>query len=104
MDLLLLALLVALTAWTARRLREWWKRSVHRRARAAMPGASADNPLILRSVRVLEEARSQLRCDCGGLVQELGETSRAGMRVARGRCVDCDADVDLYLVLPHLLN
>lgn len=104
MDLLLLALLVALTAWTTRRLRDWSKRSAHRRARALMPGASADNPLIPRNAQVLEEARNRLRCDCGGRVQELGETSRVGMRVARGRCVECDADVDLYLVLPHLLN
>ncbi len=26
------------------------------------------------------------------------------IRVVRGRCVDCDADVDLYFMLPKLLN
>lgn len=104
MDLLLLALLVALSVWGFRKGVAAWKRASLRRARAKQPGSSADNPLVLRSAQVLEDARAALRCDCGGRVQELGETTRVGLRVARGRCVECDADVDLYFVLPHLLN
>ncbi len=104
MDLLLPVLLVALAVWTTRRVR---RRLDAHRARAellARPGASADNPLVLSAPRVLEEARAALRCACGGQVRALGETPRLGLRVARGRCVACDADVDLYFVLPTMLN
>ncbi len=104
MDLLLYALLLALAVWGFRRLRSTFRRAKTRRARAGMPGASADNPLVLRSAQVLEDARAAVRCACGGRVLALGETSRLGLRVARGRCVECDADVDLYFVLPQMLN
>jgi hypothetical protein len=53
---------------------------------------------------VLEEAVAAARCECGGRVISLGETSRLGLRVARGRCAECDRDVDLYFVLPQMLN
>lgn len=104
MDLLLLALLVALLVWGFRKVRASLQHAVTRRARASMPGYSPDNPLVLSSHRVLEEAQAAARCTCGGRLLSLGETSRLGLRVARGRCVECDADVDLYFVLPHLLN
>lgn len=105
MDLLLLVLVAVLVVWTARRFVAWSKRAAERRRRATLPGLSADRPLVLTSARVLEDARAALRCpECGARVQELGETSRLGLRVARGRCVECDADVDLYFVLPQLLN
>lgn len=104
MDLLLLALLVALGAWGFRKGTSAWKRAASRRARAKQPGLSADHPLVLTSPRIIDDARAALRCECGGRVQELGETTRLGLRVARGRCVECDADVDLYFVLPRMLN
>jgi hypothetical protein len=103
-DLLLLALLVALLVWGFRKARHAVKSASIRRTRASMPGYSPDNPLVLASARVLDEARAAARCECGGRLLELGETSRLGLRVARGRCLECDADVDLYFVLPHLLN
>ncbi|MBL8914141.1 MAG: hypothetical protein JNM17_25780 [Archangium sp.] len=104
MDVLLWVLVVVLAVWLGRRALTWVKKSSERRRRAALPGMSADNPLRLTSARVIDDARAALRCECGGRVQELGETSRLGLRVARGRCVECDADVDLYFVLPQMLN
>jgi hypothetical protein len=104
LDLLLLALLVALSVWGFRKVRDSFKTAVTRRSRASLPGYTPDNPLVLTSHQVLEEAQAAARCECGGHLLELGETSRHGLRVARGRCVECEADVDLYFVLPHLLN
>jgi hypothetical protein len=104
MDLLLATLLLALSVWGFRKVHARVRQSRARSARAAMPGSSPDNPLLLQSARVLEAARAAQRCECGGRVLELGETSRLGLRVARGRCVECDADVDLYFTLPELLN
>ena len=104
MDLLLVALLIALAVWGFRKLRGSLVEVSRRRARASMPGSSPDRPLVLTSRAVLEEARQTVRCACGGEVLGLGETSRLGLRVARGRCVECGADVDLYFALPELLN
>lgn len=104
MDLLLLALVVALLVWGFRQVRDRLRGAASRRARASLPGYSADHPLVLASPRVLEEALAAARCHCGGRLLRLGETSRLGLRVARGRCLECEADVDLYFVLPHLLN
>ena len=104
MNLLLLALLVALAVWSTRLLRRQVGVRARRRALARQPGASADNPLVVRSAGMLEDAREALRCECGGAVKALGETPRLGLRVARGRCRDCDRDVELYFVLPSFLN
>jgi hypothetical protein len=104
MDLLLAALLLALAVWGFRKARASVQGAAARRALASLPGSSPDNPLVLTSPRVIDEARAAARCECGGKVLGLGETSRLGLRVARGRCVDCDADVDLYFVLPRLLH
>lgn len=104
MDLLLLALLVALAVWAARGAKRRWAKSRSARARATTPGFTADNPIVLRSASQLNEAVAAARCECGGRVQALGETTRLGLRVARGRCVECEEDVDLYFVLPHLVN
>ncbi|MBL8917945.1 MAG: hypothetical protein JNJ54_03720 [Myxococcaceae bacterium] len=104
MDLLLLALLVALAVWTARGVKRRWAKSRSARARAKTPGFSADNPLVLRSGLRIDEAVAAARCECGGVVKPLGETTRLGLRVARGRCVECDEDVDLYFVLPKYVN
>ncbi len=104
MDLLLLALLAALLVVGFRKVRDVIKTSSVRRTHASAPGYSPDNPLVLASHRVIEEAQAAARCDCGGKLLTLGETTRHGLRVARGRCIECDTDVDLYFVLPHLLN
>jgi hypothetical protein len=104
MDLLLLALLVALAVWTARGLKRRWAKARSARARAQTPGFSADNPIVLRSSGQLDEALAAARCECGGRLKSLGETTRLGLRVARGRCVECDEDVDLYFVLPNSVN
>lgn len=104
MDLLLLALLVALGVWGFRKVRGSFQGAAIRRSRAASPGYSPDNPLVLTSHRVIDEAQAAARCACGGRILALGETSRHGLRVARGRCLDCESDVDLYFVLPELLN
>ena len=104
MNLLLLALLVALAVWSARLIRRQLGLRAHRRLLAARPGATADNPLVVRSAAVLEAAREALRCECGGEVRALGETPRLGLRVARGRCRECERDVDLYFVLPSFLH
>jgi hypothetical protein len=103
-DLLLVALLLALSVWGGRKVRAALQRASAGRARASAPGRSADHPLLLTSRRVLEDAQAAVRCECGGRVTSLGEASRLGLRVARGRCVECDADVDLYFTLPHLLH
>lgn len=104
MDFLLLALLLALTVWGFRKVRGSVRAYRIEKVRASLPGFSADNPLRLTSPRVLEEAQASARCTCGGRVRSLGETTRLGLRVSRGQCLDCGADVDLYFVLPHLLN
>lgn len=99
MALLLPVLLVALTAFLVRRLLSTLRRRQAQARRARRPGASADHPLALTSPRVLDEAKARLRCACGGAVQDLGEATRAGVRVARGRCIECGADVDLFFFL-----
>lgn len=105
MDVLLLVLVVALSAWGLKKGRAWWERHRRIRARATTPGSSADLPLVVRRPGQLEAALDELRCAaCGGRVRSLGETPRLGLRVARARCVDCDEDVELYFVLPNLLN
>ena len=104
MDLLLLALLVALAVWGARKLRAVFASSRTKSARAAKPGYSPDNPIVLTSRNILEDAQAAARCECGGKLITLGETTRHGLRVARGRCRECESDVDLYFVLPQMLN
>ncbi|MBE2251977.1 MAG: hypothetical protein IAE78_20750 [Myxococcus sp.] len=104
MDLLLLALLVALAVWTGRKLKRFVaSRSAARHWRST-PGSSADNPIVLRSGKQMDQAIAAVRCQCGGRVLSLGETPRLGLRVARGRCVECERDVDLYFVMPNLVN
>jgi hypothetical protein len=103
-DLLLPVLLLALGVWAFRRVRTSVTLHAERRRRASMPGYSPDLPIILQSTRVLEDAQAAARCECGGRVLQLGETSRLGLRVSRGQCVECGRDVDLYFVLPHLVN
>jgi hypothetical protein len=104
LDLLLLALLVALVVWGGRKLRDAWTTSRTRRSRAEKPGYSPDNPIVLTSRHILEDAQAAARCECGGTLITLGETTRHGLRVARGRCRECDSDVDLYFVLGQMLN
>jgi hypothetical protein len=104
MDLLLLALLLALGVWTGRKLKAAVSERRALKARAATPGYSPDNPIVLKAGLRMEDFVAQARCVCGGKVQFLGETSRLGLRVARGRCVECERDVDLSFVLPRLLN
>ena len=104
MDLILLALLVAMGAVGARAIARDWRRRRVAALRASVPGYSPDNPALLGSTRSVDEAVEAARCLCGGRVANRGETPRLGQRVVRGQCLDCDADVDLYFVLPHLLN
>jgi hypothetical protein len=103
-DFILLALLIALAAVGARAVRRWWKRRRFVALRASLPGYSADHPALLSSPRAIDEVVDAARCKCGGRVRNLGETTRLGLRVVRGRCAECDGDVDLYFVLPRLLN
>lgn len=93
-----------MAVWFSRRVFRGLRERREARDFLDRPGASADNPIVLTSPQVMEDARAALRCACGGHVKALGETPRLGLRVARGRCVECDADVDLYFVLPQLLN
>lgn len=104
MNLILPALLLAMGALAFRGGARWWKRRSIRARRSGVPGYSPDHPVMLTSARVIDEVVDAARCECGGRVRNLGETPRLGQRVVRGRCVDCDADVDLYFVLPQLLN
>jgi hypothetical protein len=103
-DLLLLALLVAVAVWTFRQLTSALKSSRTKAERAATPGFSADNPIVLKSGKQMDEAIANARCTCGGRLMSLGETPRLGLRVARGRCVECEEDVDLYFVMPKYVN
>ncbi len=104
MDLLLLALLVALAVWTGRKLKRFVdSRSAARRWNET-PGSSANNPIVLKSGKQMDDALASVRCQCGGRVMSLGETPRLGLRVARGRCVDCERDIDLYFVMPNYVN
>jgi hypothetical protein len=94
-DLLTLALVVAIVVWAGRKLL---------RRRHTFAGDSPDTALLVTSARALEEAREALRCPrCLGPITQLGETSRAGLRVARGRCLNCDLDADMYFRLPNQL-
>lgn len=104
MDLLLLALLVALAVWGFRKVTTLVKTRRAKAERAATPGFSADNPIVLKSGKQMDEAIGNARCTCGGRVMSLGETPRLGLRVARGRCVECEEDVDLYFVMPKYVN
>ena len=104
MDFILLALLLAMGVVGFRAGRRAWRRRRFLALRAGTPGYSPDNPAILTSARVVDELVAAARCECGGRVLNRGETPRLGQRVVRGRCADCDADVDLYFVLPRLLN
>ena len=104
MDLILVALLLALGAVGFRSGGRWWKQRRFRALRAAMPGYSPDHPVVLTSRATIDDVVDAARCECGGRVRNLGETPRLGQRVVRGRCVECDRDVDLYFVLPQLLN
>lgn len=104
MDLVLLALLVAMGALGARSVRRGWLRRRIAALRASTPGYSPDNPALLSSSQAVDDAVEAARCACGGRIANRGETPRLGQRVVRGQCLDCDADVDLYFVLPHLLN
>jgi hypothetical protein len=101
---ILLALLVAMTAVGARAIRRVWKRRQFVALRAGIPGYSPDHPALLSSAKAIDDVVDAARCLCGGRVRNLGETSRMGLRVVRGRCRECDADVDLFFVLPKLLN
>jgi len=104
MDLILVALLLAMGVVAARTIRRAWKRREFVALRGAVPGYSPDHPALLSSPRAIDEVVEAARCLCGGRVRNLGETSRMGLRVVRGRCRECDADVDLFFVLPKLLN
>jgi hypothetical protein len=103
-DFILLALLLAMGVVGARAIRRAWKRRQYLALRAGTAGYSADHPALLSSGKAIDDVVEAARCLCGGRVKNLGETSRMGLRVVRGRCVECDADVDLYFVLPKLLN
>lgn len=103
-DLLLLALLLALAVWGFRKARTSVLTWRQHRERASLPGYSPDFPITLSSPQVLVEAQQAARCACGGRVLFLGETPRLGLRVSRGQCLECGVDVDLYFVLPHVLN
>lgn len=104
MDLILVALLIAMGAVALRSGGRWWKQRRFRQLRSVAPGYSPDNPVVLKSRATIDDVVDAARCECGGRVQNLGETPRLGQRVVRGRCVVCDRDVDLYFVLPQLLN
>ncbi len=104
MDFILLALLVAMAVVGGRALQRRVKRQRYEKTRAATPGYSADHPAVLSSGKAIDEVVDAARCVCGGRVRNFGETTRLGLRVVRGRCRECDADVDLYFVLPRLLN
>lgn len=104
MDFIGIALAVALVVVAARSARKALKRRRFRALRAGVPGYSADHPAILSSPQVIDALVRDARCECGGRVRNTGETPRLGLRVVRGRCEDCDGDVELYLVLPKLLN
>ena len=104
MDLLLLALLVALAVWTGRKVKRYVESRSAARRWSDTPGSSADNPIVLKSGKQMQDAIASVRCQCGGRVIPLGETPRLGLRVARGRCADCERDVDLYFVMPNFVN
>src|SRR5689334_14098928 len=102
MDFIVVALVLAMAAVGGRSAARWWKRRRFRALRASAPGYSPDHPVLLKSAKVIDEVVDAARCECGGRVRNLGETPRLGQRVVRGRCLDCDRDVDLYFVLPQL--
>ena len=87
MDLLLLALLLALGVWGFRKLRGTLENASRRRARASMPGSSPDRPLVLSSRSVLEEAQQTARCGCGGRVLQPGRDE--SFRTPRGEGTMC---------------
>ena len=104
MDLLLVALLVAMGAVGARWLAAAWRRRAVDRERRSTPGYTPDLPVQLASFKDLDAVVARGRCACGGRVAILGETSRHGLRVVRCRCVECEEGVDLFVELPRMLH
>ncbi len=94
--LLTLALLLALGAMA--------RRIVARRRIAAvastLPGAEADNAIVLDDVGELDTALRARRCICGGFLDNLGERSekRADrmLRVVRAECRRCEREQLVY--------
>jgi hypothetical protein len=103
-DLLLAALLVALAVVGARKARRLWLEVRLARLVAQTPGLTPDNPRRLTSGKDLDTAVAAWRCTCGERLTRLGETTRSGLRVVRCTCRACEADTDLYFLLPQFLN
>jgi hypothetical protein len=104
MDLLLVALLVAMGAVGARWVAAAWRRRGVALERRATPGYTPDLPVQLASFKDLDAVVARARCACGGRVAPVGETSRHGLRVVRCRCVECDEAVDLFVELPRMMH
>jgi hypothetical protein len=105
MDLLLLALLLAMAVVAVR----WLRASVDARRRglrrATTPGLSGELPLRVTSFKAVDRLREGFVCPrCDGPLALVGETRRGSLLVSRARCIACDDDVDLFFELPPLLH
>jgi hypothetical protein len=100
-----LAIVAALIATGSRR----WRRNRLRRAAHALPGASAGNPIPIRSYTDIDDALRERWCpSCGGYLERAGEGTRTvdgkPLRVARLACQECEEAVEFFFDSSDLLH
>jgi hypothetical protein len=105
MDLLPLALVLAMAVVAARWFRGFVEARRRRRLRQTTPGLSQARPLRVASFKDVDRRCDGFVCPgCDGRLVLRGETRRGSVLVSRTRCVACDDDVDLFFELPPLLH
>lgn len=85
-----------------------WRRARLRRAALALPGATAENAIWIRSFAEMDEHLDRRWCHCGGLLEPTGEGTReAGgrrYRIARLRCQECEEPTEVFFDTTDLLQ
>lgn len=101
---LTLALVVAVIAVAARRLR----RQRLRRAARERAGATPELAIAVRSFTEIDEHLAQRWCHCGGYLERTGEGTRADgerrFRVARLRCQECEEPAEVFFDTTEIVH
>jgi hypothetical protein len=99
-----LAVLVAVAAVAARRVRGWRLD----RADAERAGASAERAVYIRSFTEMDDHLSGMWCRCGGYLERVGEGSREEsgrrFRVARLVCQECERPREVFFETTDLVH
>ncbi len=99
-----LALVVAL-AFSGRR---FYRRARLRRALLALPGARAENAVVVGSFEEIDAEIQRRRCPCGGRYDIRGESSRETdgrrLRVIGVECRFCEKQMWLFFDVTGLLH